>query len=232
VAFVHDDEVEEVRAEFTVQPRPALVAGQRLVDGEVHLPALADHAVLDLVSGFGERGEGLVLRVVDEDVAVGQVQDFRPAVFAVAVPQGIRELPADLKSDDGFAGAGRHRQQGAPASFQHGLDGAVDGEFLIVAGALTAQMVGRREQPLGVRVRQAAAFLVARPQLVRRGEGVEEPLPALEVVELDDLRPVGGVGEFDPQDFGVVLRLLHPRSRRFADPLRLDNGEGEVAAVA
>ena len=39
VALVHDDEVEEVRREFAVEAGPPLVAGDGLIDGEVHLAA-------------------------------------------------------------------------------------------------------------------------------------------------------------------------------------------------
>jgi hypothetical protein len=42
MAFVHDDEVEEVGREGSEQPRAPLVLGERLVDPEVHLSAL-DH---------------------------------------------------------------------------------------------------------------------------------------------------------------------------------------------
>ena len=66
----------------------------------------ADLAALDLVAGIAERGERLVLRVVDQDVAVGQEEDLGPAVVAARVPGGRPELPADLEGDDGLAGAG------------------------------------------------------------------------------------------------------------------------------
>ena len=40
MALVHDDEVEEIGRILAVEARPALVLGDGLVDGEVHLPAL------------------------------------------------------------------------------------------------------------------------------------------------------------------------------------------------
>src|SRR5919112_2690538 len=48
VAFVYDDQIEEVRRELPVESRTPLVLRDGLVDGEVHLPTLADLAVLDL----------------------------------------------------------------------------------------------------------------------------------------------------------------------------------------
>ena len=66
-----------------------------------------------------------------------------PAVFAGAVPAGVPELPADLEGDDGLAGAGGHGEQDAPLALQDGLDGAVDGDLLVVARGL-AGSGGRR----------------------------------------------------------------------------------------
>ena len=60
VALVHDDQVEEVRGVLPVEPGPALVLGEGLVDGEVHLAAL-DGFALDLVAGVPEGGEHLSL---------------------------------------------------------------------------------------------------------------------------------------------------------------------------
>lgn len=65
MAFVHDDQVEEVRRELAVQPRPSLVAGNGLVNGEVNFPALHRLAILDLPAGVAEGGEGLGHRILD-----------------------------------------------------------------------------------------------------------------------------------------------------------------------
>ena len=40
VAFIHDDQVEEIRRVLAVEAGPVFVLGDGLVDGEVHLPAL------------------------------------------------------------------------------------------------------------------------------------------------------------------------------------------------
>jgi hypothetical protein len=85
MALVHDDEVKEVGRIFAVQTRAVLVLGEGLIDGEVDFQPLADLAVGDLPTGIAERCEGFVLRVVDEDVAVGQVENLGPAVFAGVV---------------------------------------------------------------------------------------------------------------------------------------------------
>ena len=150
MALVDDDEVEEVRRELLEEPGAALVLGKRLVDREVHLAALDDLAGLDLVAGIAEGREDAVLRLVDEDVAVGEVEDAGPAMLAGAVPAGVPQLPADLERDGGLAGAGRHREQQAPpVALEDGLDGAVDRDLLVVALALADRVIERREQPVG-----------------------------------------------------------------------------------
>ena len=55
------------------------------------------------------RGKGgeVVEGLIGEVVAIGQKQDAGPvAGLAGEVPAGLKELPDDLKSDRGFAGAG------------------------------------------------------------------------------------------------------------------------------
>ena len=171
VALVHDDEVEEVGRVLAEQAGAALVLGDRLVDGEVHLPALDDLAVSILWRASPNGGEDLVLRVVDQDVAVGQVEDPRPAMLARAVPARVPELPADLEGDDGLAGAGRHREQQPRSPLQDRLDGAVDGDLLVVARALADRVVEGREQPVGGRRSlKPLRRPVALPQLVGRRE--------------------------------------------------------------
>ena len=56
VALVHDDEVEEVGRILAVEPWSAFVLGDRLVDGEVHLPPLADLRRWRSSTGHHRRG--------------------------------------------------------------------------------------------------------------------------------------------------------------------------------
>ena len=123
---------------------------------------LHDLAVLDLVAGIAEGGEGLVLRVVDEDVAVGEEEDARAAVLAGRGSSGRSRASSR---------SGRRRRScpcRSPSSagcdflpLQDRLDRAVDGDLLVVAWAFAAQVVegvdrtARRasalDQPLGRR---------------------------------------------------------------------------------
>ena len=86
MTFVDDDEVEEVGRKVFEKPGATLVLGEGLIDGEIHFAAFDDFAGFDFVAGVAEGREGLVLRVVDENVAVGEVEDARPAMLAGAVP--------------------------------------------------------------------------------------------------------------------------------------------------
>ena len=69
------------------------------------------------------------------------------------------------------------------------------------------------------------------PEFVRRGEGFEVVVFAGEEVVLDDPVAVGGVGEFEPQDLGVVLGLLEAVAGFLVDGLCFDDRKREVAAV-
>src|SRR5260221_6762759 len=136
MAFVHDDEVEEVAGELLVESIAALVASEGLIDGEIHLAAVNHLAAFDLVPRLPKRGEHFVLGVIHEDVAVGEEKDSRTAMLAGAVPAGVPELPADLKCNRGFACAGRHREENSAVAFEDRLDGATDRDVLIVAFTL------------------------------------------------------------------------------------------------
>jgi hypothetical protein len=83
--------------------------------------------VIACAEGLEVVGPGLV----DEDVAVGQVED---AFSGLGLPQS----PDDLEGGVGLAGAGGHDQQEALLPVCDGLDDAVDGVELVVAGRLVA----------------------------------------------------------------------------------------------
>jgi hypothetical protein len=179
VALVDDDEVEEVRRvvaevrrRLAVLRRPAHEGPE---DGEEQAavfrhPALlldvrrldAHHCIL------GEGGEGVV-RLVGEDVAVGQEQDARPPHrLAGQVPAALEQLPGDLKGDEGLAGAGGQGQQDALAPGGNGLQHAPDGDVLAVAPLEVAAAVlegdGGEAVAPGVRLGEGAV-----PEFVGRG---------------------------------------------------------------
>ncbi len=233
VALVHDHQVEEVGGKRPEEPGAPLILGERLVDPEVDLAALDDLARLDLVSRVAERREDAVLGLIDEDVPVGEVEDPGAPMFTGAVPAGTPELPADLEGDRGLARARRHRDEHAAAPAEDGFDDAVDRDRLIVAVSLPDGVVERCEQAGGDRrVAQAAVGPVSLPQFVRGRVVASGLLEAPGVVELDDVVPVGGIGELQPQHLGIVLRLLEAVGGGLVAWFRLDDGEREITRVA
>ena len=69
-----------------IKPGTVLVLGDRLINREIHLAAFDDLAVLDFPASVAKRGEHLVLGIVDQNVAVGEIENLRPAMFASPVP--------------------------------------------------------------------------------------------------------------------------------------------------
>ena len=105
MALIDDDQVEEVRRIFPVQTRSPFVAGDGLVDREINVAAMADLAILDLEPRVAEGRKGLGHRIVNENIAVGEEQDFGFAEVAALVPPGRPQPPRDLERYRGLAGA-------------------------------------------------------------------------------------------------------------------------------
>src|SRR5205807_500820 len=108
MAFVNDNQIKKIAGVFAIETRPALIAGNGLVGGEIHFAALHGFAMLDFPARVAERREGPGHGIVDQDIAVGKVENARPAVPARAVPARRPQFPADLESDERLAGARRH----------------------------------------------------------------------------------------------------------------------------
>jgi hypothetical protein len=165
VAFVDDDEIEEVGRKLLVDIAFVFRAGDGLVERQVDLVALVDslgglvdgqfyvvnrdaalridmlHALgvgAELGHGALERAEVVDHGLVDEDIAIGQEQD---ALLGAALPQA----PDDLERGVGLSGAGGHDQQHAILSTGNGLDRAVDGVELVVARGLAGGVVEPRD---------------------------------------------------------------------------------------
>jgi len=154
VGLVHDHEVEEVGRVGAVEAGAGRVLGQGLVGGEVHLAALVGHAALDLPAGVAEGQEGLVLGVVHQHIAVGQVQDARLLTGPRAAPARAPELPADLEGDLRLARAGSQREQHAAIALHDGPHRSVDGDLLVVARSFPRVVVRGREHTRGLVVRE------------------------------------------------------------------------------
>jgi hypothetical protein len=174
----------------------------------------------------------LSLGVVDQNVAIGEIEDARPPMVARAVPAGLGQLPADLERDHGLAGAGRHGEQDAPPALKNRLDAAVDRDLLVVAGLAVGEVIARCEQMLGGGLRQSLAGLEPVPQLLGPGKIDDLSLRAGQVVELDGPLTVGRISELQPERLGVGLGLLQAVAGRTIERFGFDHRDGEVQTIA
>ena len=93
-------------------------------------------------------------------------------------------------------------------------------------------MEERGQESVGGSSGQPLALLVAEPKFVGRGKPVDLGFQAGEEVVLDDVGAVGGVGELQPENLGVILGLLKSVPGWTLVGLRLDDAQGDVPSVA
>src|SRR5687767_12251739 len=110
MTFVDENQVKKVGTVFSVEPGSTLVSPNRLVDRDIYFPTPGCDSILDSPSRVPAGGEVFFLRVVNEYVAVSEVEDpWAPSWIAGLVPPRIPKFPTNLKRNVGFAGTGRHR---------------------------------------------------------------------------------------------------------------------------
>jgi hypothetical protein len=202
-----------------------------LVDGKVHLTALVGFAILDLPAGITKGSKYLVLGIVNQDIAVGKIEDLGAAVFTGGVPTGAPEFPTNLKGDNGLAGAGGHSEQNPLLPLHNGLHNSVNGDFLIIAGTLAAVVVVRGEKLLTGGFGDVLLLLKSLPQFRRCREVRKYPFLAGQVVEFDDLDAIGSVGELEPQNFGILFGLLQTVTGGQVIRFCLDNSNEIIAGI-
>ena len=140
----------------------------------------------------------------------------------------MKELPGDLKGDEGLARAGGEGKQNAFVAGGDRRHHPLDGDVLVVAAGMRAALVleghgGEAVAPgVGLGVGQ-------RPQ--RLGAGIAGHLALVAGLHVDGVQPapVGGVGEAHGELAGVVLGLAHALGQRAVEGLGLDDGEFGVA---
>ncbi len=217
VAFVDDDEVEEVGGIIAKVgggvARLVFARHEGLKDGEEdttvfgHAAPLFDGVRVDANQGIvGEGGEGVV-GLVGKDVAIGQEQNARAASgFAAEVPAALKEFPGELEGDEGFAGAGSHGQQNSVTPFANGLQHMLNGVVLIVAGFPGAAAVFKGDvgEAIAPRIRFAVGGL---PEIVGGGVLEDSAFGPGTHVDLVNADAVGGVGEAGFELLGVVFGL-------------------------
>lgn len=233
MALVNDNEIEEVGLVFLIKSRPVFVLGDGLVGGEIHLPTFNGFTVLDLVACISERDEGFVLRIVHEDVPVGQEQDFWSFDRIVApVPAGGPKFVADLERDYGLSCASRHGDKHPVFPAHDGIDGTIDCDLLVVTRRAFGVVVEGRENPLDCGRGQRRGAIQTCPEFVRGWETIDASLNPCGEVELDDAFAVCGIGEFQIENLGVFFGLREACAGSFVVWLCLNDRDREVGTVA
>ena len=194
---------------------------------------MTDFAALDLVAGVAERAKSLAFGSSTRMLRSARKRIFGLRLTPVAVPAGRPELPADLEGDGGLARPRAEGEQRPLPALQRRLNGAVDGDLLVVAKGLRPVRKRGRQQPLGYLViDECPPRAQAGPEIVGRREIPDRPLDPGRVVEFDDLNAIGGIRELQAEDFGIFLGLLKTLRRMPVAGLGLDNRDREVRIVS
>ena len=207
-----------------------VVAHQLLIQGEVDLVGGDGGAVVlgvvDLMDNLLQRGEVLGDGLVHQVVAVGEVEDL-------LLHAAHEEAVDNLEGGVGLAGAGGHDEEDTPLPFRDAVEGAVDGDALVIAGrvALLAGVVGLSQDRL-LFGGKAGLPLIAGDEFVIGRKGVEGDLPleAGEEVMFGKAVAVGAVGEGQIQHHGIGHGLLQAEGDAVAVVLGLHDGDGVVCA--
>ena len=225
VAFVHDDQPEEVGIEVLEQLLAVEFFVQVLVVGEVDLAdsmlaprhdVLAQHHPL-----MGIEGRERPIRLVLEAIAVGQEEN------PVAGKDGAgQELPHELEHGEGLARAGGHQKQDSLLVLREAVERLEDRHLLVRAYLLAGDLIpvpGRFEHGAPHTPDDVPAHSA---QDVAGGRRRRETLVLSGLVVGDDvLASVARDGEAQSQALRVPRPLLHAVRRRLPFALRLQDGE-------
>ena len=165
--------------------------------------------------------------LVNEDIAVSKEQDlFLSAGFPKAVD--------DLKSGIGLAGAGRHNEENAVLPTGNRINGAVDGDTLIVARSLITRLkIVRLSDELLLLRREVLVPNVSLPKILRRRKLLKRQLslfPGLHIVFKETIA-IRAVHKRNVQHLGVFDGLLHPGSNAVPVIFRLDDSQWNIGLV-
>src|SRR5262249_54306179 len=167
MALVHNHQIKEVRRELPVDILFFLVAGYGLVQREINLVTLIDLTMRYLAHGRAERFEVVDARLINQDVAVSQVQDplLRP---------GFPEPPDDLERGIGFPRSRGHDQENTVLPLFNRLDRSVNSDPLVITRFFAAAVgVVILRDDLLLLAGQPFPRAIPLPQFIRRGEGIE-----------------------------------------------------------
>src|SRR5690242_10063 len=101
MAFIDDNEVEEVLRIISIETWSMLIPCNRLICCEVHFSAFQCLA-RNFPTGVSERSECFILGVIHQHIPVCQIQDPRSAIFSCAIPPRVPEFIAYLEGNNGF----------------------------------------------------------------------------------------------------------------------------------
>ena len=165
--------------------------------------------------------------LVNENVAVGKKQDlFLSAGFPKAVD--------NLESSIGLSGAGCHNEEYTVMPTSHRINGAVDGDTLIVArGLITRLEIIRLSDELLLLRCEVLVPNVSLPKILRRGKLLKRQLslfPGLHIVFKETIA-IRAVHKRNVQHLGVFDGLLHPGSNAVPVIFRLDDGKRDIWLV-
>ena len=232
MAFVNDDEIEEIPRILPVEAGTVLVTRDGLIDREIHVAALDSHATCYLVTGVAKRAEILCHWIVDQDVAIGEKQDLRVPVDAFGIPACRPELPANLEGDGSLARSGTKCEQCPLPTLKRRLNGPVYSDFLIVAKGFGSVWKRGRQQPFGhLVVDNALGAAEPGPKVIRCREIRNRSLHPGRVVELDNLDPVGRIRKPKSKDLGIFLGLLKPLRSVPVAGFGLNDGDREIRVI-
>lgn len=231
MALVDDDQVEEVGRNTLKDFVFFIGPGEGLVETEVNLVGGVDLPVLDLGH---DRAEGLEIidqGLVSENVAVNEEE--RALGFA-----RLPETPDDLEDRVGFSGPCGHDEEEALVTFGNSLDDAVDRLALVIARLLAVGVqVVRLEDEFFLRILDVPVLLVAFPDFIWRGKGIERQL-AFDVLSISRSLVVRGKGVAvgtecagEVENVGVAQRLLHAVADAKAVLLGFDDRNGNACIL-
>src|SRR6185437_13121931 len=135
-----------------------------------------------------------------------------------------KQLPGDLKGDEGLAGSGGESEKDARLFGRDRLEHAVDGDVLVIASLEIPALV--LEGDGGEAVAPRICFGEGQaPQLVGPWKARQSAFLAGLHVDAIDALPVARIGEADGELAGIILRLRHAFGQGFVPGLGLDHAE-------
>src|SRR5438552_2144964 len=94
MTFIDDDQVEKVRRVFFIQALAPFIFCQRLINRKIDFTTFYRLAIFDLRACIAELGEDFVLGIVDQNVAIREIQNLRTTMLTRCVPARVPKFPA------------------------------------------------------------------------------------------------------------------------------------------